>query len=104
MNLLCRLLTADAAICALTLLGFYGQADAATRLMLKASLSPTILAADEENPEVQNLLDPKATNGVPGGPSTATPGDEPKAGVEMKAMPEGGGEGETKEIDKEEGK
>jgi len=28
----------------------------------------------------------------------------PKAGVEMKAMPEGGGEGETKEIDKEEGK
>jgi len=24
--------------------------------------------------------------------------------VEMKAMPEGGGEGETKEIDKEEGK
>jgi hypothetical protein len=104
MNLLCRLLTADAAICALTLLGFYGQADAATRLMLKASLSPTILAADEENPEVQNLLDPKATIGVPGGPSTATPGDEPKAGVEMKAMPEGGGEGETKEIDKEEGK
>jgi hypothetical protein len=34
----------------------------------------------------------------------ADPGDEPKAGVEMKAMPEGGGEGETKEIDKEEGK
>ncbi|MGA7374240.1 MAG: hypothetical protein WBW37_16820 [Methyloceanibacter sp.] len=101
--MLCRLLTADAAICALTLLGFYGQADAATRLMLKASSSPTILAADKENPEVQNLLDPKATS-VPGGPSTATPGDEPKAGVEMKAMPEGGDEGETKEIDKEEGK
>jgi hypothetical protein len=72
--------------------------------MLKASSSPTILAADEENPEVPNLLDPKATNGVPGGPSTATPGDEPKADVEMKAMPEGGDEGETKEIDKEEGK
>ena len=51
--MLCRLLTAGAAICALTLFGFYGQADAATRLMLKASSSPTILAADEENPEVR---------------------------------------------------
>jgi hypothetical protein len=112
MNMLYRLLTAGAAICALTLFGFYGQADATTRLILKASPSLTIFAADEENPEVQNLLDPEATNGVPGGPTDATPGDEPKAGGEMKAMPEGGemkakpegGEGETKEIDQEEGK
>jgi hypothetical protein len=47
--------------------------------MLKASPALTILAADEENPEVDNLLDPEATNGVPGGPTEATPGDEPKA-------------------------
>jgi hypothetical protein len=99
-----RLLTAGAAICALTLLGFSGQADATTRLMLKASPSLTILAADEENPEVQNLLEPESDNGVPGGPTDATPGVEPKAGEEMKAMPEGGGDSENKEIDKEEGK
>lgn len=53
---------------------------------------------------MQNLLDPEATNGVPGGPTAATPGDEPKAGGEMQAKPEGGGYGETKEIEKEEGK
>lgn len=102
--MLYRFLTAGAAICALTLLGFSGQADAATRLMLKASPSLTILAADEENPEVQNLLDPESDNGVPGGPTDATPGAEPKAGGEMKAMPEGGGATENKEIDQEEGK
>ena len=101
--MLYRLLTAWAAICALTLLGFSGQADATTRLMLKASPSLTILAEDEENAEVQNLLEPESDNGVPGGPTAATPG-EPKVGEEMKAKPEGGAEGETKEIDKEEGK
>ena len=53
---------------------------------------------------MQNLLDPEATNGVPGGPTAATPGDEPKAGGEMQAKPGGGGYGETKEIEKEEGK
>jgi hypothetical protein len=104
MNMLYRFMTAGAAVCALSLLGFTGQADATTRLMLKASPALTILAADEENPEVENLLDPEATNGVPGGPTEATPGDEPKPEGEMKAKPEGGGEGETKEIDKEEGK
>ena len=97
-----RLLTAGAAVCALSLLGFTGQADAATRLTLKAP-SLTILAQDEENPEVQNLLDPESDNGAPGGPSEATPGDQPAAGEEMQAKPEGG-EGETKEIDQEEGK
>jgi hypothetical protein len=105
MNMIYRLLTAGAAVCALSLLGFAPQADAATRLMLKASPSLTILAQDEENPEVQNLLDPESDNGAPGGPSAATPGDEPPAGGEMQAKPEGGGgEGETKEIDQEEGK
>lgn len=102
--MLYRLLTAGAAVCALTLLGFTGQADATARLMLNGSPSLTILAADEENAEVQNLLDPEATDGVPGGPTAATPGDEPKAGGEMQAKPEGGGYGETKEIEKEEGK
>ena len=72
--MLYRLLTTGAAVCALTLLGFTGQADATTRLMLNSSPSLTILAADEENAEVQNLLDPEATNGVPGGPTAATPG------------------------------
>jgi hypothetical protein len=89
-NMLYRFMTAGAAVCALALLGFTGQADATTRLMLKASPALTILAADEENPEVDNLLDPEATNGVPGGPTEATPGDEPKAEGEMKAKPEGG--------------
>ena len=79
MNTLYRFMTAGAAVCALSLLGFTGQADATTRLMLKASPALTILAADEENPEVENLLDPEATNGVPGGPTEATPGDEPLA-------------------------
>ena len=52
-------LTAGAAVCALSLLGFTGQADATTRLTLKASPSLTILAQNEENSEVQNLLDPE---------------------------------------------
>ena len=58
--MLYRFMTAGAAVCALSLLGFTGQADATTRLMLKASPALTILAADEENPEVENLLDPEA--------------------------------------------
>ena len=66
--MLYRFMTAGAAVCALTLLGFTAQADATTRLMLKASPALTILAADEENSEVENLLDPEADNGVPGGP------------------------------------
>jgi hypothetical protein len=112
MNMLYRFMTAGAAVCALSLLGFTGQADATTRLMLKTSPGLTILAADQENPEVENLLDPEATNGVPGGPTAATPGDEPKPEGEMKAKPEGemeakpegGGDSENKEIDQEEGK
>ena len=51
---------------------------------------------------MENLLDPEATNGVPGGPTAATPGDEPKPEGEMKAKPEGG-DSEMKEM-KEEGR
>jgi hypothetical protein len=51
---------------------------------------------------VENLLDPEAVNGVPGGPTEATPGDEPKPEGEIKAKPEGG-DSEMKEM-KEEGK
>jgi hypothetical protein len=98
--MLYRLLTAGAAVCALGLLGFTGEADATSRLMLKTTPGLTILAEDEENAEVQNLLEPETDNGVPGGPSAATPGDEPKAEGEMKAKPEGE---ETKEM-KEEGR
>ena len=104
--MLYRLLTAGAAVCALTLLG----TDATPRLMLKASPGLTILAADEENPEVQNLLDPESDNGQPGGgDATPAPAPEPSAemkpGGEMQAKPEGGGgDSENKEIDQEGGK
>ena len=46
-----RLLASGAFVCALTLLGFAGQADATTRLMLNGASSLTILAEDEENAE-----------------------------------------------------
>ena len=103
MDMFYRLVNAGAAVCAFSLLGFTGQADATTRLTLKASPSLTILAQNSENSEVQNLLDPQSDNGVPGGPSQATPGDQPAAGGQMQAQPEGGG-GETNAIDQEEGK
>ena len=85
-----RLYASGAFACALALLGFTGQADATTRLMLKASPSLTILSQNEENSEVQNLLDPEADSGVPGGPPQPTPGDQPEAGEGMQAQPEGG--------------
>ena len=78
--MLYRLLTAGAAVCAFSLLGFTGQADATTRLTLKASPSLTILAQNSENSEVQNLLEPQSDSGVPGGPSQPTPEDQPAAG------------------------
>jgi hypothetical protein len=102
MDMLHRFLTAGAAVCAFSLLGFTGQADATTRLTLKASPGVTILAQNQENSEVQNLLDPQSDSGVPGGPSQPTPNDQPAAG-EMQAQPQGGG-GETNAIDQEEGK
>ena len=100
-----RLVTAGAAVCAFSLLGFTGQADATTRLRLKTSPSLTILAQNSENSEVQNLLDPESDNGVPGGPSQATPGDQPGAGEQKQAEPQGGGGGgEMNAIDQEQGK
>ena len=102
MDMFYRLVTAGAAVCAFSLLGFTGQADATTRLTLKASPGVTILAQNQENSEVQNLLDPQSDSGVPGGPSQPTPNDQPAAG-EMQAQPQGGG-GETNAIDQEEGK
>jgi hypothetical protein len=99
-----RFLTAGAAVCAFSLLGFTGQADATTRLTLKASPSLTTLAQNEENSQIQNELDPQSDNGAPGGSSQATPGDQPGAGGEMQAKPAGGGDSEQNEIDQEEGK
>jgi hypothetical protein len=104
MDMFYRLLTAGAAVCAFSLLGFTGQADATTRLTLKASPSLTILAQNSENSEVQNLLDPQSDSGAPGGPSQPTPENQPAAGGQMQAQPEGGGGGETNAIDQEEGK
>jgi len=111
MNMPYRLLSVGLALSALVLLTFTSQADATARLTLKASPSLTILAQNEENSEVQNLLDPQSDNGVPGGPSAATPvapGQTPvepgQPGGQMNAAPQGGNESEQQEIDQEEGK
>ena len=103
MDMFYRLVTAGAAVCAFSLLGFTGQADATTRSTLKASPSLTILAQNSENSEVQNLLEPQSDSGFPGGPSQPMPEGQP-AGGEMQAQPQGGGGGETNAIDQEEGK
>ena len=98
-----RLLASGAFVCALTLLSFASQADATTRPMLNGASSLTILAADEENAEVQNLLEPEMDEGTPmGAGAAAKPEAAPKAGEEMKAKPEGG-DAEMKEM-QEEGK
>jgi hypothetical protein len=104
MDMFYRLVTAGAAVCAFSLLGFTGQADASTRLTLKASPSLTILAQNEENSQIQNELDPQSDNGVPGGPSAATPVEPGQPGGQMNAAPQGGNESEQQEIDQEEGK
>jgi hypothetical protein len=100
-------LKAGAAVCALTLLGFAGHANAAPRPMLDTASSLTILAGDEENSEVQNLLDPESDNGLPGGPAAmeAKPAPEGESHEEkaMEAKPSGGVDDST-EVDKEEGK
>jgi len=61
------LLHTGAAVCALTLLGFAGQANATPRPALDGASGLTILAQDEENAEVQNRVEPETDNGVPGG-------------------------------------
>ena len=75
-----RLLASGAFVCALTLLSFAGQADAA-RLTMNGASSLIILAADEEQKEIQNEMDPESTGGKPDGamkPGAAAP----KAGEE----------------------
>ena len=77
-----RLLASGAFVCALTLLSFAGQADAA-RLTMNGASSLIILAADEEQKEIQNEMDPESTGGKPDGamkPEAAAP----KAGEEKK--------------------
>ena len=64
-----RLYASGAFACALALLGYAGQADATTRLMLNVTPSLTVLAQDEENAEVQNLLEPQTDAGQPAGDS-----------------------------------
>jgi hypothetical protein len=55
----------------------------------------TILAQDEENAEVQNRVEPETDNGVPGGPTDATPNAEVHK-VEEPAK--SGGDMEAKEL------
>lgn len=95
-----RLYASGALACALALLGYAGRADATTRLMLNVAPSLTILAQDEENAEVQNLLEPQTDAGQPAGDFAMKPETAPKAGEEMKAEPEGG-ESEMKEMQEE---
>lgn len=95
-----RLYASGALACALALLGYAGRADATTRLMLNVAPSLTILAQDEENAEVQNLLEPQTDAGQPAGDSAMKPETAPKAAEEMKEEPEGG-ESEMKEMQDE---
>jgi hypothetical protein len=80
MNMSYRLLASGAFVCALTLLSF-GQADAA-RLVPNGASSLIILAADEEQKEIQNEMDPESTGGKPDG--AMKPEAAPKAGEEKK--------------------
>lgn len=89
-----RLLASGAFVCALTLLSFAGQADAA-RLTMNGASSLIILAADEEQKEIQNEMDPESDGGQPGGAMKSE--GAPKA---EKAAPEGG-DSANKIIEKE---
>jgi len=94
------LLKAGVAACTLALLGF-APANATPRLTLSGASSLTILAGDEENPEVENLLDPAEDNGAPKdetGPVEATPEHHPEGANAMAPQPK---EGEVQEIQKE---
>jgi hypothetical protein len=93
MNMSYRLLASGAFVCALTLLSFAGQADAA-RLTMNGASSLIILAADEEQKEIQNEMDPESTGGKPDG-ATKPEAAAPKAGEEKK------GENANQVIEKE---
>ena len=86
-----RLLASGAFVCALTLLSYAGAADAA-RLTMSGASSLIILAADEEQKEIQNEMDPESDGGQPGGAMKSE--GAPKAG-------EGKGEDANQIIEKE---
>ena len=94
-------LKAGVALVAFAVLGFTG-ANAAPRPALDGATDLLILAADEENAEVQNLLEPETDQGTPmdapGGDGTMQAKPAPEG--EM-AAPEGGGDAETNEMQSE---
>lgn len=95
------LLKSGVALCAFALFGLAGNADAAMRPALNTASSLTILAADEENAEVENLLEPEADEGTP---MDAPDGDgamEAKPMPEEEAPPDESGDAEMEEMDKE---
>jgi hypothetical protein len=77
MNMSYRLLASGAFVCALTLLSYAGAADAA-RLTMNGASSLIILAADEEQKEIQNEMDPESTGGSPDATKPAAPKAEGK--------------------------
>jgi hypothetical protein len=93
-------LKAGVALVAFAVLGFTG-ANAATLPALDGATNLVILAADEENAEVQNLLEPETDQG--------TPMDAPDGGGTMQAKPApegemapaGGGDSESNEMQSE---
>jgi hypothetical protein len=95
MNMSYRLLASGAFVCALTLLSYAGAAEAG-RLVPNGASSLIILAADEEQKEIQNELDPESDDGQPGGAMKSE--GAPKA--EEKAAP-AGGDSANKIIEKE---
>ncbi len=95
------LLKSSAVAVTLALIGFAGTADAAMRTTLPSASNLTILAADEENSEVENLLDPEADQGTP---MDAPDGDGAMKAKPMEeaAPPPASGDAETEEMKKEE--
>jgi hypothetical protein len=85
------------AICALALLGFTGQANATPRPMQDNAFNLTVLAADEENSEVENELDPAEDNGTPADAGHEKPAPEGHEGYDSHEGYHGGYEGEHAE-------
>jgi hypothetical protein len=94
-------LKAGVILCAFAVLGFTG-ANAAPRPALDGATDLMILAADEENAEVQNLLEPESDQGTPmeapGGDGTMQAKPAPEG--EMAPAPESGA-GEIKDMQSE---
>jgi hypothetical protein len=101
MNMPHFLLKASAAACALALLGL-APANATPRLSLSGVSSLTILAGDEENSEVENLLDPAQDNGTPKdetGPAEAAPHPHGEGANAMAPHPKEGEEGAERALE-----